>query len=81
MAQFVKLTFAVAVRHPVWVNLDLVRKMDRVPRSPQCGSMPERPERTTIYFEQASALLREWDFVEVVEPPDEILRLAAGGRV
>lgn len=76
MSQFVKLTGAYPDERAIWVNLDLVRRMQRRAAHPGSETWPSAPERTVLWFDQSGPRNDDWDFEEVLETPDEILSLA-----
>lgn len=77
MATFVKLTGAYRDHPPTWVNLDLVRRMERVAASKASDYWPEMPERTALWFDQSGPSRDDWDSEDVLETPEQILTASA----
>lgn len=76
MATFVKLTSVSTGNRPVWVNLELVRRMERRAASSATEFSNALPERTIVWFDRTGPRRDDWDFEEVLETPQDVLRFA-----
>jgi hypothetical protein len=81
MADFVKLTDVTTPTGAteVWVNLDLVQTLRRLPPQQRGALGPARPEHTRVGFRSSGASRDSWDFVAVDETPERILNAKAPG--
>lgn len=85
MATFVKLTRADKPQTAVFVNLDRILWLRRVPSSGETRFSTPRPEHTQVWFgASGDGSVDACDFVDVLETPEDILYptdpITPGGR-
>lgn len=77
MATFVKLTSVYTSPIEIWVNLDQVMYMRRLPAHTGSTYHSPAPERTRIDFGQFGETMDSSNFTEVTETPEQILGAAS----